>query len=96
MYTDGRRAWDVRIALIGGAADGRALPLMGDLSLEESVAGTVALWDTDATGCARAAALGARMRREPGAGGRGAQAWVWASTKAWKAASPASASSAIR
>lgn len=70
MYTDGRRAWDVRIALIGGAADGRALPLMGDLSLEESVAGTVALWDTDATGCARAAALGARMRREPGAAGR--------------------------
>lgn len=70
MYTDGRRAWDVRIALVGGTADGRALQLMEDLSLEESVAGTLALWDADAAGCARTAALGARMRREPGAAGR--------------------------
>lgn len=70
MHTDGRRAWDVRIALVGGTADGRALQLMEDLSLEESVAGTLALWDADAAGCARAAALGTRMRREPGAAGR--------------------------
>ena len=62
MQTDGRRAWDIKIACLGGGSCGRLWALMRDLALEGALAGTLALYDVDAEAAQKNAAIGNRMK----------------------------------
>ena len=61
MIIDNNRAQDLRICYIGGGSRGWAWQLMGDLALEQSLSGTVALYDIDSAAAAVNAVIGNRL-----------------------------------
>ncbi|MCX7711082.1 MAG: alpha-glucosidase/alpha-galactosidase [Clostridia bacterium] len=68
FYED--RVWDLNIAYIGGGSKGWAWGLMSDLALEESLSGTVKLYDIDYEAACNNEIIGNRMSDIEGVKGK--------------------------
>ncbi len=64
MYYKDNKAYDVKIAYIGGGSRGWAWKLMSDLALEKSISGTVALYDKSLEAAQNNAEIGNRIVRD--------------------------------
>lgn len=64
MYYKGNKAYEVKIAYIGGGSRGWAWKLMSDLALEPDISGTVALYDTEYIAAKNNAEIGNRIVRD--------------------------------
>lgn len=64
MYYKDNKAWDVKIAYIGGGSRGWAWKLMSDLALEKSINGTVSLYDKSYKAAADNAEIGNRICKD--------------------------------
>lgn len=64
MYYKDNKAYDVKIAYIGGGSRGWAWKLMSDLALEKSISGTVALFDKSFEAAQNNAEIGNRILRD--------------------------------
>ncbi|NLW02055.1 MAG: alpha-glucosidase/alpha-galactosidase [Clostridiaceae bacterium] len=76
------RAEDINIAYIGGGSRGWAWAFMGDLALEESMSGTVMLYDTNFPAAKDNEIIGNRLSDNPGVRGK----WVYKAVKSLKEA----------
>ncbi|MBT9775152.1 alpha-glucosidase/alpha-galactosidase [Clostridium sp. MCC353] len=70
MRYDGKKAYDIKIAYIGGGSRGWAWKLMADLALEPDLHGTVALYDIDYERALRNERIGNRVSKREDAVGK--------------------------
>lgn len=64
MHYKNNKAFDVKIAYIGGGSRGWAWKLMSDLALENSISGTVSLYDIDFDAAKNNEIIGNRIARD--------------------------------